>query len=158
MLHAAAMLIGLFALALLVIGDPSPTSLVAAAVIALFAVLLSARLGGVSRAALNAPHLLGLWLAGAGAAVRGALVTIRNAAAADVTLKPALVRVKTRASGAFARAALADVIGASPEVVVVEADADSTLIHVNDEDRVDAVEIGVVEARVLAAFEPGAPA
>jgi multisubunit Na+/H+ antiporter MnhE subunit len=150
MLHAAAMLIGLFALGLLAFGrGVTLEALMLAGAGALVCVAFAARFGGISRSPFSAPHMLALFAARAGAVVRGALTTIRAAIAADVTLKPALVRVRTRGAEPFAKTVLADLIGAAPGALVVEADADGALVHVTDEDSVDSGDLGVLEARVL---------
>lgn len=153
MLHAAAMLIGIFALALAVFGRGlAPEALAAAAMIAATCVMFALRFGGVGKNGFSAPQSGLLGVARAGAIVQGALATIRRAVAADVTLRPALVRVKTRASDAFARAVLADQMSAAPGAVVVDADTAGFLVHVTDEESVDAAELGALEARVLGAL------
>lgn len=157
MLHAAAMLAGLllvwFALTQRAV---SVTDLALAGVAAGACLLLAWRFGGVGRAFLRAPRLLVLRLRRVGAVLRGAVSAVRAALAADVTLKPALVRVRSRASGAGARVVLAEMISAAPGQVVVEADADGLLLHVMDEDRVDAAELGAIEAHVLGAVSQDA--
>lgn len=156
MLHAAAMLIGLFALGLIALSrGVSAETVAGAAALAVASVAFAARFGGLGRTAFSAPQFVALSLARAGAVLRGTFSTIRAAVAADVTLKPALVRVRTRASGAFAQAAFADLMSAAPGVVVVEADAEGALVHVTNEDGVDAAEIGVLEARVISALGGG---
>jgi multisubunit Na+/H+ antiporter MnhE subunit len=156
MLHAAAMLIGIFLLALLVLSGRDLTEAAAlAAMIAAVCVLFAARFGGIGRTAFGAPQVLFLSVSCAGAVLRGALSTMRAAIAADVTLQPALVRVRTRTQAEFTRAVLAHLMSAPPGIVIVEADADGMLAHVTDEDGVDAVAIGALEARVIAALEPG---
>jgi multisubunit Na+/H+ antiporter MnhE subunit len=159
MLHAAAMLIGLFLLGVLIAGRGfAPDVVAAAGAIALGCVVFSARFGGIARAAFSTPQLAWLALSRTGAVVRGALTTMRAAVAADVTLNPALVRIRTRATDPFTKAALAELMTAAPGVVVVEADVDSALVHVNDEDGVDAADIGALEARVIGALGNGAVA
>lgn len=159
MLHAAAMLTGLFLLGVLFAGRGfAPDLLIALGGIALACVVISARFGGIARAAFGAPQLGWLALTRTGAVLRGALTTVRAAIAADVTLNPALVRIRTRAADPFAKAALAELMSAAPGVVVVEADVDSALVHVNDEDGVDAADIGALEARVIGALGNGAAA
>lgn len=153
MLHAAAMLIGLFALWLLSTQLWSaPRDLAIAAGAALACVLVAARFGGVRSAFARAPQFATLAAGRAGAVIVGALSTVRASLAADVTLRPALVRVKTRATGAFTRGAFADMISAVPGAVVVESDPESLLVHVIDEDAVGAEELGRLETRVLAAL------
>lgn len=159
MLHAAAMLTGLFLLwfALTQRGF-SPVEIGVAFVVAVVCVLAAWRLGGIGRAFARAPRLLLLRVSRAGAVLGGAMQTVRDALAADVTLKPALVRVRSRVTGAGARAVLAEMISAAPGQMVVEADADGLLLHVNDEDGVDAAELGALEAQVLGAISQEAPA
>jgi len=158
MLHAAAILIGTFVLALVAMGaSVASHALLAAGAIALGCALFALRFGGPARTTFSAPHLLALAAARAGDVLRGALAVVRAAVAADVTLKPALVRVRTRPASVFAQAALADLISAAPGAVVVAADEDGLLVHVTDEDGVDAAQLGALEARVLTAFEGRAP-
>lgn len=153
MLHAAAMLIGIFALAVVVIGrGPMPEALLAAALIAAACTLFAVRFGGVGKNVFAAPQLGVLGLSQTGAVLRGAMATLRAAVAADVTLKPALVRVKTRSDDGFVRAALATQMSAPPGGAVVETDDDGFLVHVINEDGVDASGIGGLEGRVRAAL------
>lgn len=159
MLHAAAMLTGLFIIWLaLTQRGFSIVDLAVAFAVAMACVLATWRFGGIGRAFVRAPRLLALRLARVGAVARGAVRTLRDAIAADVTLRPALVRVRSRVTGAGARAVLAELISAAPGEVVVEADADGLLLHVNDEDGVDAAELGALEAQVLGAVSQEAPA
>lgn len=150
MLHAAAMIIGL-AVLWLCYGQRTTMGFDAALafLVSLACVLLALRFGGADRGFLQAPGRIGLGGARAGAVARGALATMRAAVAADVTLAPALVRVKTRATSASARAAFADMISAAPGMVVAEADEDGFLVHVIDEDAVDTADLGRLEARVM---------
>lgn len=156
MLHAAAMLIGLFVLALLVFSQRSlaEAAMLAGAVSAA-CVLFAARFGGVGATLWSAPQVLVLGLARTGAVFSGAVRTIRSAIAADVTLKPALVRVRARAERGLARAVIADVVSAAPGAIVVETEADGDLVHVTDEDAIDADDLGALEARVLGALDGG---
>jgi multisubunit Na+/H+ antiporter MnhE subunit len=151
MLHAAAMLTGIFLLWLLVVQPgTSPQGLAIGTGVALACVVLGARLGGVTSAFARAPFLAVSALGRLGVVLRGALSTIRAAVAADIALKPALVRLKTRVKGVEASAALAAMISASPGMVVVETDAEGLLVHVLDEDAVGAADLGRLEDRVLA--------
>ncbi len=159
MLHAAAMLTGLFLIWLaLTQRGFSLVELAVGLVAAIGCVAVAQRFGGVGRAFARAPRLLLLRLSRAGAVAQGAFGAVRAAIAADVTLKPALVRVRSRVTGAGARAVLAEMISAAPGQVVVEADAEGILLHVNDEDGVDAAELGRLEAQVLSAISQEAPA
>jgi len=152
MLHAAALFSGCFVVWLLLTQRwSSAEDLTLAGAASLAVVIIAWRFGGVGGAFWRAPALGLISLSRAGVVARGAVATLRAALAADITLQPALVRVKTRASGAAAQAAFADAVGAAPGAIVVEADDDGLLVHVNDEDGVDAVAIGALEARVLGA-------
>jgi multisubunit Na+/H+ antiporter MnhE subunit len=145
MLHAAAMLLGLCIFWLLATQRFSSGADVAVAVAAAAAcTLLALRLGGPSQTFARAPRALFTVFARAGAVVRGALSTLRAALAADVTIKPALVRVRTQGRGAE-RAAFADMLGATPGMAVVEADPDGLLVHVMNEDDIDAADLGRLE-------------
>jgi multisubunit Na+/H+ antiporter MnhE subunit len=157
MLHAAAMLTGLFFLWLLATqrwGSIEEAAL--AAGVAAACVLVSARLGGVSAAYARAPGLIWAAFARTGEVARGVWSTLRAALAADVTLRPALVRIKTRATRAATKAAFADALSATPGMAVVETDPDGLLAHVIDEESVDPAELGRVEARLMQFVEGGA--
>lgn len=151
MLHAAAMLTGISLLWLLVMQPGlSPQGLVGGICVGLACVALGARLGGVTSAFARAPFLAIPALVRLGVVLQGAISTVRAAVAADIALKPALVRLKTRVKGMEATAALAAMISASPGMVAVETDAEGLLVHVIDEDAVDAADLGRLEDRVLA--------
>ena len=113
---------------------------------ALICTAAAARMGGVGRGFAHAPRALYATLARAGAVVKGAVVTMRAALAADVSLRPALVRVRTRGDDQD-RAAFADLLSATPGAAVVETDADGLLVHVLDEDAIDPDELGRLERR-----------
>jgi multicomponent Na+:H+ antiporter subunit E len=150
MLHAAAMLSGLVILWIAVTQRASsPQDWAIAAAVSLACVAVAWRFGGVSNAFWRAPRLLALSVARAGAVVRGSLTTLRAAVSADVTMTPALVRVRSRAQRASERASFANLISATPGMAVVETDADGLLVHVIDEDGVDATDLGRLEERIL---------
>lgn len=149
MLHAAAMLCGLVVLWMLAAGRvTSPQDWMIAGVVALACVVVAVRFGGATRAFTRAPRLLALNVARAGAVVRGTLATLRAAVSADVTMKPALVRVRSRAQGVAERASFANMITATPGMAVVDADADGLLVHVINEDAIDAADLGRLESMV----------
>lgn len=154
MLHAAATLIG-FGLLWLVFTQSGVgfDSWVALAVAAFVSVAISARLFGVSGVYARTPQYVSLVIARAGGVVRGALGAVRAGIAADVRLKPALVLVRSRTGSDVSKAAFADLISAGAGAVVVDADADGLLVHVLDEDHVDAERLGRLEARVIGALE-----
>jgi multicomponent Na+:H+ antiporter subunit E len=123
----------------------SPQAWLIAAVAGLACVAAAARLGGVGDSFWRAPRSMVVTLWRAGAVTRAAVATIRKALSADVTLNPALVRVRTRAARSSERAAFASLLTATPGMAVVETDADGFLLHVIDEDEIDADELGRLE-------------
>lgn len=146
MLHAAALLSGLLVLWILVTQRASsPQDWMFAGVAVLACVIVALRFGGASRAFIRAPRWLALNAARAGAVVRGTVSTLRAAISADVTMKPALVRVRSRAHGVAERASFANMISATPGMAVVETDADGLLVHVINEDSIDAADLGRLE-------------
>lgn len=148
MLHAAAMLLGLAILWMLGAQHwSSPQDWAIALGASALAVVVALRFGGASSAFARAPTLLLLTGARVGSVIKGALATIRSALSADVTLKPALVRVRTRGTQAEERAAFAGMISATPGVAVVETDAEGFLVHVMNEDAIDASDLGRLEQR-----------
>lgn len=152
MLHAAAMLTGLFVVWLLLTQRwSSPVDIGAAVGASVACWMFAFRFGGGGAGYAQAPALVFASVARAGAVARGVARTLRAALAADITLKPGLVRIRTRAQTAEARAALANMLSAEPGVTAVETDGEGLLAHVIDEDSVDAADMGEIEARLLAA-------
>ena len=150
MLHAAAMLCGLVILWMLATQHASsPQDWAIAGAAAVACVAGGVRCGGASRAFSRAPRLFALNVTRAGAMLRGTLMTLRAAASADVTMKPTLVRVRSRASSVAERASFANMISATPGMAVVESDADGLLVHVIDEDAIDAADLGRLEDMVV---------
>jgi multicomponent Na+:H+ antiporter subunit E len=150
MLHAAAMLCGLVVLWMLATQHvTSPQDWAIAGVASLMCVAVALRFGGVSRAFARAPRLFALNFARAGAVVRGTLSTLRAAVSADVTMKPTLVRVRSRAQSVAERASFANMISATPGMAVVETDADGMLVHVIKVDAIDAADLGRLEDMVV---------
>ena len=152
MLHAAAMLAGLFALGLLLTqGWTSQGQVLLVFGAALASTGAAMWLGGVRKNAFStAPQFVMLIVSRGGDVMRGALSTIRAALAADVTLKPALVSVHAEATGPFAKAAAADLISAVPGSVVVETDSDGMLVHVMNEDAMDSAAFTALQRRAAA--------
>jgi multisubunit Na+/H+ antiporter MnhE subunit len=151
MLHAAAMLAGLSTIWLLLTQAwATPVDIAWAVGAALLCLFVSARFGGLGKTGpfLRAPQTLLVLLTRSGAVMRGALATVRAAIAADVTVKPALVRVKWRSPTVDERAAFAGLVSASPGAVAVETEPDGVLVHVINEDAVDAEDFSRIEAQV----------
>lgn len=152
MLHAAAMFLGLCVVWLLATQRfATVDDLGVAVVVALMCTAIGMRAAGASAAFARAPRAIYTVIARLGSVLAGAGATVRAALAADVTLKPALVSVRTRGQGAE-RAAFADMLSATPGMAVVETDADGLLVHVMDEDSIDAADLGRLE-RVTGAQE-----
>ena len=154
MLHAAAMLLGLCILWLLATQRLGSAQDIALAVfVGACCVAVAWRAGGIGDAFVRAPRALLTVASRAGAVLAGGVATMRAAVAADVTIKPALVRIRTRGRGAD-RAAFADLLSATPGMAVVETDADGLLVHVMDEDAIDAADLGRLE-RISGAADDG---
>lgn len=134
MLHAAFMFFVLFGLWLLAIEPGAAVhNLWIAGASAALCTGLAARFGGVGSAFTGLPRGLAALAAESGAIAADVIKTMRAALSADVALRPALMRVKTRIGDAEKGAALASMISARPGMVAVEADADGVLVHVLDE-------------------------
>lgn len=150
MLHAASMLTGLWIIWLLVTGGwTSNEELAVSALATLVCVVFAWRAGGVSGAMTRLPADVVRASQRMGAVIGGAIATMRAAIAADVTLKPALVRVKSRAQSQEQRAAFGAMISATPGMAVVDVDPDGLLVHVLNEDAVDAEDLGRLEAQII---------
>lgn len=157
MLHAAAMLIGLFLIGLLLMQRWTAPDIAVVAVAALLSTIVAVRLGGWARTPFSAaPQFVVLAGSRLTSALRGALKIVRAAAAADVTLQPALVRVKTRSSNKSTQAALVGLISAAPGMLAVENDEDGVLVHVTDEAEAERGDLSRVEARVVGTLGIGA--
>jgi multisubunit Na+/H+ antiporter MnhE subunit len=152
MLQAAAMLVGLWAAWLLLSQAPlTLENLAVAAAAAALCAAVSVRFGGVRD--LGAP--LGVaWrrLRRAPETFRAALSTARAAIAADISLRPALIRIKPRQGRVAVKAAFAEAISANPGWIAVESDADGLLAHVLDEEAVEPHQISALEDDVRAAY------
>jgi len=134
MLEAIALFLGTFVLWLLLQQQFTALGFVAGTMACAAAVLVAARLPRLGRGTFTqTPRLIIVQVARAGAAFADALAIARSAIAADVKLKPALVRVRTRTREALGMAALANLIGAAPGAVVIATDEEGLLVHVNQE-------------------------
>lgn len=134
MLQASALFLGSFALWLGLQQRLDSLSLAAGALAALGCVAITARLPRLGRAFFTRmPRLAAVQVMGLGGALMQSIATLRAAIAADVKLKPALVRVRTRVRDASGVAALAQWIGAAPGAVAIATDEEGLLVHVNNE-------------------------
>jgi multisubunit Na+/H+ antiporter MnhE subunit len=157
MLRAAATFLGLLVIWLLLTQRfGAPFELMFAALAALSAMLIGSHFAaGVSPVFVQAPGFIQLAVSRAGAVLEGCLSTLRAALAADVSLAPALARLRTRSSDEVVRAELANLISAAPGGVVVDADAEGLLIHLINEDGVEAGGYAALEAAVTASLGTG---
>jgi multisubunit Na+/H+ antiporter MnhE subunit len=147
MVHAAATWIGLFFVGLLATQGANAAALaLGAAVCALASVYLFGAERAQVRVMLSA---LGGVLGRTPAVLRGAAGTLRAAAAADVTLRPALVQVRTWAEDDFSLGALVCAMSAAPGAVAVDASDDNVLVHVIEEHDESAAELSAIEAGVV---------
>jgi multisubunit Na+/H+ antiporter MnhE subunit len=96
-----------------------------------------------------------LFVTRSGAAWRNVGAVMAAALSADVKLQPGLVRVRLRGAEERAHAAFANLMSAQPGSAAVELDADGLLLHVLQEDGVDARELGRLESGLLGAVEVG---
>lgn len=149
MLHAAAML-GATALIWMTLTQrwSSPQDWLIAGVVGLACTVFAWRFGGATSAFARSPRLVMANLARAPAVLRGGLATLRSAISADVAIKPALVRIKTRSSRSAEIASFAAMLSAAPGAVVVASDDEGLLVHVLNEDQIDASELGRIERSV----------
>lgn len=152
MLQTATMLAGLWAVWLLVTQAPlTPEQLGIGAGVAFMCALIAARFCGMRD--LGAPVGVGMRrLRHAPEDFRAALSTARAAIAADVSLRPGLVRIKPRVATDTVKAAFAAAVSARPGWVAVESDADGMLAHVLDEEAVQPHDISAIEDGVRAAY------
>jgi multisubunit Na+/H+ antiporter MnhE subunit len=128
MINFTALFVVLFGLWLITHASPEAGP-IAGALCAAVATLVSWRFG-VPEVATRAPQELRSWLSRAWRKARGTWRVIRAALQADVTLHPALVRVRAPDASA---GRLAAAIGGTPGATIVAEDADGVLIHVIDE-------------------------
>ena len=159
MLNAAAMFVGLWLLWLLLVQQIQSVDAAAIGVaVALLSVFAAARLGALGgRGGFGAtPRLAPLCLGRASGIGMGAASMLRTALIGGGAVNPALVRVRTRASSAAARAALCDLISATPGAVVIESDDEGLLVHVLHEDQIDGASLSALESKVIAALDGGA--
>jgi multisubunit Na+/H+ antiporter MnhE subunit len=114
----------------------TPSELSTAVMVGFVCTWFAARFFRIQDGYLRAPQTLSLvarrWTTIASASAS----TVLSAIAADVMLKPALVRLKSRAHSPPG-SLFTHLMSATPGVVVVDADQEGLLVHVNNEDRVD---------------------
>lgn len=121
--------------------------LLGGALLAAASVALAFRLGPFQRTRLDQDARLILFAAGrALAPLAEAFGVLRRIAAADVTLKPGLVRVKSALMAATGSVAPAVAASGGVRAIVVQTDATGYLLHVLDEDEIDARQFNRTEA------------
>jgi len=134
MLQAAALFFGTFAVWLLLEQQFTAAALLVAIAASIACVVMTARLPRLGRRTFTQmPKLAAVQAMRSGAALSDAISTVRAAIAADVKLKPALVRVRTRGGDVLGIATLANWISATPGAVVISSDDEGLLVHVNQE-------------------------
>lgn len=142
MLHAISMGIAMSVLWLLLTQRwHAPEDIALAALVGAASVSIALRMGGATPAFLRFPSVITASFARIGASMTGALSTLRAALAADVRLKPGLVRVKSVLAGADT-AAFAGMVTSVPGAAVIDTDDEGMFVHVLNEDDVDAAELG----------------
>lgn len=146
MVHAAATWIGLFLLGLLAMQGADAAALaVGAAACAGASVYLLGRERASAASILSSVIAV---LRRLPAVLAGAAGTLRAAAAADVTLRPALVRIKAHADSDFSLGATVLALSAAPGAVAVDVNDDALLVHVIREDDESAAQLAALEASV----------
>lgn len=144
-------------------------SLVRACVTGALAALAAWRLGalgGCGRMLLRAPRIATLAAQRSAAIVKGGIGVAAMALSRRMRMRPGLARVRAPTTDARARALFAQLAGAAPGTIVVEADASGLLLHALDEEGLDAAGLstlnGAIEGRAPvqdhkrgAAFDPG---
>jgi multisubunit Na+/H+ antiporter MnhE subunit len=156
MLQASALFLGVFALWMVLQRELSAPMLAAGAIAALACVLITAALPRLGRDLFTRmPRFIAVETLRVGAAFADAATTVRAALAGDVKLRPALVRVRTRASDVFSIFVLAHWISGTPGAVVIAADDEGLLVHVNDENDERFENIGSWEETLLAGRRRG---
>jgi multisubunit Na+/H+ antiporter MnhE subunit len=149
MAYAAALIAGAAAFWLAL--SPAPFALeelIAGAVTVMLVALAGWRLGLLDREGapyLRAPGFAALMIARAASSFGGNLRLAGALSRADMKLYPALVRLKLRAEGDSAAAALGGAITLEPGLLAVDCDADSMLVHALVEDDADETDLRGLE-------------
>ncbi len=153
MLHAAAMLAGIFLIAVLAsVSAALPAPIAVAGAIAAACVLWAARFGGIWRGYSRLPAMLGVMGAQLAAACAGALRVVRLAAGARVRVRSSLLKLKPRFSSAPERTLYAAALSMSAGRIVVESDQEGVLAHLLNEPLADEAAFHGLEARVRRAL------
>lgn len=137
MIRAATMLLGLWIILLLMTLPVTAMGAAQAGLGALVATALAMRAGGASRAFSRLPWSVAALVFRLGGVVGAAAATIRAALAADVTLSPALVRIRLGSNDGIDGADAVAKIGVASGLSVVALAKDSLLAHALNEDNVD---------------------
>lgn len=137
MIRAATMLLGLWIVLLLMTLPATAIGAAQAGLGAVLATVLAMRAGGASRVFSHLPQSVAALALRLGGVIGAGIATIRAALAADVTLSPALVRIRLDANEGIDGADAVAKIGAASGLSVVALDKDSLLAHALNEDSVD---------------------
>lgn len=134
MFEAGALLLALFASWMLLTPHLSVTNFEAGVLASLICVAIASRLPKTGKDLfVRIPQLAMARAATVAGTFQSAMTVARSAIAADVKLKPALVRVRTRLRTSSGVATFASIIGSAVGGVVIVVDDDGLLVHVNDE-------------------------
>jgi multisubunit Na+/H+ antiporter MnhE subunit len=129
------MLLGLWAVLLLLTLPTTAVGVAQAAVGATAATILALRGGGATDAFTRMPRNLAKFAARIGERMGGAATLVGSALAADIKLCPGLVRIHVDGGADVAEAVA--VIGTTPGQFVISFDNDSVLAHALNEDSID---------------------
>ena len=152
MLQAAGLFVSLTVSWMLLTQHFSGLGLAIAASASVVCVVMAMRMPGLGRGTFTtAPRLATVLASRMAGAFLGALRVIGAAISADIRLDPALVRIRTGLTGELGRAMFADVLGASPGIVVIGVDDAGLLAHVNEENGEELRDVRDWEARIGAA-------
>ncbi len=145
MLSAVSMALGVSVLWLLLTQQWStPVDFAVALAVGLIALVSTARVGGPSPAFTRLPSVLLALFRRIGTVIGGAMATLRAALAADIILKPGLVRVKSSLAGRDA-SAFSGMVTMAPGAAVIDTDDEGMFVHVLNEDLIDAGELGQLQ-------------
>jgi multisubunit Na+/H+ antiporter MnhE subunit len=128
-------------------GVPADHYLWIAGASAAFCTGLAARFGGIGRQFTALPASLVVFVAQSAGVVSAAFKTVRAGLSAEISVRPVLIRVKSKIAEGESGAAFANLISAHPGMAVVETDADGLLVHVLDEAAADGAAFAHFEAR-----------
>lgn len=158
MLYALGLVAALLALALVLVGPVAGWAGVVAG--ALVGLLLAVRFGAIGPE--GAPYSRGLAHLGfqTRLLINGAIGTVRvarSALAADLTVEPHLVKLRTRPMAEPTRAALALALSQRPGVASLDLGEDNQLVHALHESETDSRALALIEGAAIHTLEGRRP-